>query len=157
MLVDYKKIMVTLDGSEFASQAVPHAYTLAKKLGAELILFRVVRDASKTTGPLDADALEDADLTTIDRKQQESVSEAHRALQQQIDSIGDQSVKTTPVVEIGLPPDRIVDYARTNQVDLIVMSSHGRTGLQRLVHGSVAESVLRMAPCPTFVLRSALM
>lgn len=51
------------------------------------------------------------------------------------------------------PPHGIADYAKANQFDLIVMPSHGRTGLKRLLVGSVAERVVRLAPCPVLVLR----
>jgi nucleotide-binding universal stress UspA family protein len=55
---------------------------------------------------------------------------------------------------LGQPGHRIVTYAREHQVDLIVMTTHGRTGLRRLMHGSVAEDVLQLAPCPIYLLRS---
>ncbi len=57
-------------------------------------------------------------------------------------------------VRAGPVADTIVDYAREKQADLIVMSTHGRTGLSRWVYGSVTERVLRAAHCPTLVVRS---
>jgi nucleotide-binding universal stress UspA family protein len=153
MLVSYKKIMATLDGSEFAAQAVPHAYTLAKHLQADLILFRVVPFAGNTSAPLDTDLLEDIDLLALERKQQESMEEAIAYLPHIRDQLHpDDTVRM--VAELGQPGHRIVTYAREHQVDLIVMTTHGRTGLRRLMHGSVAEDVLQLAPCPIYLLRS---
>ena len=58
------------------------------------------------------------------------------------------------VVEVGRAAERIVDYAAENEVDLIVMTSHGRTGLARWVYGSVADKVLRGADIPTLLVRA---
>ena len=56
-------------------------------------------------------------------------------------------------VSIGNPSSEIIDYATTHQIDLIVIPSHGRTGISRFLIGSVAERVVRLAPCPVLVLR----
>jgi len=60
----------------------------------------------------------------------------------------------TAVVERDVVAEAIVDYAEQNDIDLIVMTTHGRSGLSRLVFGSVAESVVRHAPCPVLLIRS---
>ena len=146
---------MALDGSEFAAQAIPHAYSLAKHLGAELVLFRVVRDARRNPKPRNADNLEETESDPSNADDDDSAETALAALQDHIAQLGDATVTITPVIEEGLPQDRICRYARDNSVDLIVMTSHGRTGLQRLVHGSVTESVLRQTPCPALVLRSS--
>jgi nucleotide-binding universal stress UspA family protein len=62
-------------------------------------------------------------------------------------------VQTETVILKGAPADGILSYAKESQIDLIVMSTHGRTGLARFVFGSVAESVLRQATCPVLLVR----
>lgn len=67
------------------------------------------------------------------------------------------NVGPTPAVErvlrVGIPAETIVEYARRHNCDLIVMGTHGRTGLSHLLMGSVAEKVVRLAPCPVMVVR----
>src|SRR5215468_1555336 len=64
-------------------------------------------------------------------------------------------VSCESIVKRGNPYEEIIDLAKAQQADMIVMSTHGRTGPQRLVIGSVAEKVVRTAPCPVFTVRQA--
>ena len=57
-------------------------------------------------------------------------------------------------IEQGYPPDVLIDYAAEHDIDLIVMGSHGRTGVKRMVLGSVTEAVMRAAPCPVLVVKA---
>jgi nucleotide-binding universal stress UspA family protein len=69
---------------------------------------------------------------------------------------GETGIRRVDAIQVG--PDvgeKIVEYARTNQIDLIVMATHGRTGLAHLVLGSVAENVIRTAPCPVLIMSRA--
>lgn len=81
-----------------------------------------------------------------DRKQQTT-----KLLEEKLDALGYKNVQT--VVEVGDPSAKIVDYAKNQKLDLIVMPSHGRTGIGRYLLGSVAERVVRLAPCPVLILR----
>ncbi len=155
MLISYRKILVALDGSGFAAQAIPHAYSLAKQLGAELVLFRVVGASGSSSAQQNASQDKEVRAATSGSEDEDSAEAALATLHDHIIQLDDTEVTITPVIEEGLPENRICAYARDNNVDLIVMTSHGRTGLQRLVHGSVTESVLRQTPCPTLVLRSS--
>lgn len=148
-MANYKKILVPVDGSTFAAQALPHAVTLAELFQAELVLFQVVPDASSLEQVLD----ESRNIVHIEERQSRFVDKATRALQALADEYKLHKLKTTTVIESGQPADRIVDYARNNNIDLIIMTTHGRTGLARWVYGSVADKVLRGAPCPVFLVR----
>ena len=152
MTTQYKKIMVTLDGSTLAAQALSHAQTLAELFKSELILFRAAPRASNL-----AEVLEDnRSVLHLDDRQEQLVDEANRYLTALIDDLELHQIKTRVVVEVGLPAETIIDYAAGNEIDLIVMSTHGRTGLSRWVYGSVADKVLRGAPCPVFLVRASL-
>ena len=151
----YKKIMVTLDGSDFAAQALPRAQALAECFGAKLILFRVVLDVySADVGHIRAA------VTGVDRKpdeqQQHLIDEALEPLIELQEELKLHQLEVQAVVDTGPPAVRIIDYAAENEVDLIVMTTHGRTRLARWVFGSVAEKVLRGAPCSVFLVRAAL-
>lgn len=148
MTVTYDKIMVTLDGSSLAAQALPHALALVEMHGAELILFRVVPEAHFLTGYIQEGALDH------ERRQEHWLDDATQALNEITEDLKLHQHKVTPVVEVGPPAETIVDYASKHDVSLIVMSTHGRSGVARWVYGSVADKVLRAAPCPVLLVRA---
>jgi nucleotide-binding universal stress UspA family protein len=63
-------------------------------------------------------------------------------------------IAVKPIVQVGQAADEIVDYAQAHPIDLIVMSTHGRTGVQRWLMGSVASKVMAAAPCPVLLVRA---
>jgi nucleotide-binding universal stress UspA family protein len=130
-----------------AERALPHALQMAQCMGSELHLARVTLamlyvDGPGTAGPAFTQQMLDSD--------REAAQTYLGRLQQRL-NCPDLPVVTTvlegPVAEV------LVDYARAHRIDLIVMSTHGRSGLSRWVFGSVAERVLRGAHCPTLVVR----
>ena len=157
----YKRLLVTLDGSELADHIIPHACELATALGAKLVLFRVVHavqpepdyailanrfiHSSYRYSP--TEALGEA-------KQIYLIKAAEQILSRLSWTLESEGIKSEVVVKIGEnPAEIIIDYATRNGADMILMSTHGRTGLAHLVYGSVAEAVLHKAPCPVFLLR----
>ena len=138
----YKRIMVTLDGSATANQAMPHAEFLAKTFGAELSLFRVVPDVPRVgrVGP-------------EDEKQRRNTDDAERDLNSQAEMLR-HHLAIKVVTDVGEPAEQIVEYAKQHEVDLIVMTTHGRSGFSRMIYGSVAEQVLHTAPCAILLIRS---
>ena len=138
------KILVPVDGSVLAEQAVYRAVELAEQLGVTTVL--LMRSAEAHTFPgLDAT---DAQVLAV-REAEEYVA----ALARRLADGGFTRVETS--VWYGPAAPSIVEAARVNHVDLIVMTSHGRSGLGRLVMGSVAESVLRGTITPILLLREA--
>jgi nucleotide-binding universal stress UspA family protein len=153
MSITYSKIMVTLDGSAFAAQALPHARSLAEKYDAELILFQAVTETEPSQ--LEGMAL---DLSGIHEPAPNSgrakaTLDTVKALQNQARQFAAEGIRVTPVVQSGSAAESIIDYASAEGVDLIVMSTHGRSGIQRWVYGSVADKVLRGATCPVLLVR----
>jgi len=78
-------------------------------------------------------------------------SQARQSLAQYAQCVQASGLACEAVTEIASPLQHIVDYAATQQVDMIVMGTHGHTGLQHMLLGSVAERVVRLAPCPVLV------
>jgi nucleotide-binding universal stress UspA family protein len=135
-----EKIMVPLDGSRLAEVALPEAFEFARR-GGTLVLMR----AAEAVRLPAADPTE-SQVTAVREAEGYLTSIAERARK-----AGVQKVETS--VWYGPPAESIIDAARTRGIDLIVMSSHGRSGLGRLVLGSVAETVLRGTTTPILLLR----
>jgi nucleotide-binding universal stress UspA family protein len=135
-----KRIMVPLDGSPLAESALPEAFDLARE-GATLVLMRAAEAARLPS----ADPIE-AQVRIVDEAEVYLADVAERAR-----AAGAQGAETT--VWYGAPAESIIEAADARGVDLIVMSSHGRSGLGRIVLGSVAETVLRGTTIPILLVR----
>ena len=142
----YKKILVPLDGSELAKKGLSEAEKLAKCFGAELVLFEVVPFMPIYGSP---------ELVTpliIDEKQKEA---AEQYLFNLCEELKKKDFKVSAMVKTGQQVAvEIIDFAKENGVDLIVMSTHGRSGISRWVLGSVTLKVLTRAGTPILLLRS---
>ncbi|MCA9215173.1 MAG: Flp pilus assembly complex ATPase component TadA [Planctomycetales bacterium] len=133
------KIMVAVDFSDCCTAALDHACELAKQFGAQLHLVHVVTGTQ-------SGSMEEQDLIRIGLEKLNSLITPESEL----------ALKTEKHALAGASAQRvIVEHARTNDIDLIVMGTHGRKGLVHFALGSVAERVLRSAPCPVMVLQPA--
>ncbi|MBN1814982.1 MAG: universal stress protein [Anaerolineae bacterium] len=142
------QILVPLDGSPLAEQALPCAVMLGQGLSAELVLLRVVSIASDVQAVLDqAGPQADAVVTWGD-------AEAKEYLRRVADMLSNAGLSVGHVVQHGNVAEAIVDYARQTDVHQIVMATHGHTGFKRWRHGSVAERVLQAASVPVLLMRA---
>lgn len=149
MANQFAKILLPLDGTETANFAVSPAVELAQRLNAELVLLRVVPDLPFEVGVKNLVQVIELNAT----KQLELVDEAMRWLQRIVDDLALHKVRATAAVDVGEPGERIVGSASKDGIDMIVMSTHGRRGVPRLLYGSVAAKVLADAPCPVMLVR----
>jgi nucleotide-binding universal stress UspA family protein len=142
----YKKILVPLDGSELAKKALAEAEKLANYLGAEIILFQVATFMPIYGSP---------ELVTpliIDEKQKET---AEKYLSNLAEELKKKGLRVTVMVRTGQQvAAEIIDFAKEVGADLIVMCTHGRSGITRWVLGSTAHKVLIRAETPILLLRS---
>jgi len=139
----YKKILVPLDGSVLAEKALDHAEKLAETFDAEIILFQVVPFMPIYGDPGLAPFV-------IDDKQKEA---ADRYLTTRAEELKKRGFKVTAVVKTGLQvAAEIIDFATGNGVDLIVMCTHGHSGITLWVLGSVARKVLTRAETPILLI-----
>jgi nucleotide-binding universal stress UspA family protein len=136
-----EKILVPLDGSALAEEALSRAVDLARQSGGSLTLLRAAEAHSIVGDPIEAQV-------TVVREAEEYLEQVAKRLRDQ----GFHKVETS--VWYGAAPLSIVEAARLRRADLIVMSTHGRSGLGRLILGSVAESVLRGTSVPILLLRA---
>ena len=132
----FKTILAPTDFSDVSAAGLRYACQLARHTGAELIIVNVV-------------VLDESNA--VDKREMEQ----HRKRLREFvaDKVADACVglKMRQVVDAGQPFGAIVDCAEKEGVDLIVMSSHGRSGLSRMLIGSVTDKILRGAPCPVLV------
>jgi len=136
----YKKILVPLDGSELARKALDHAEELAKTFDAEIILFQVVPFLPISAAP------EFVTPLIVDEKQKEAAEMYLTNLAEEMKTRGH---KVTAMVRTGQQVAvEIIDFEKENGVDLIIMCTHGRSGITRWVLGSVAHKVLTRSETP---------
>jgi nucleotide-binding universal stress UspA family protein/mono/diheme cytochrome c family protein len=140
MTLDLKRILVPLDFSANSARALDYAQGLAANFDAALHLVHVCEVPSMMTPALDAYAIAYSDWS------QRLGEEAERQLNTITATLGEARVTTE--VLFGHPAPSIVDAARANHTDLIVMGTHGHGAVMHLLMGNVAERVVRSAPCP---------
>jgi nucleotide-binding universal stress UspA family protein len=142
----YKKILVPLDGSELAKKALDEAVKLANCFGAEMILFQVVPFMPIYGSP---------ELVTpliVDEKQKEA---AEKYLANLVEELKGKGLKVTATVKTGQQVAvEIIDFAKESGADLIVMCTHGRSGITRWMLGSVALKLLTRGEKPILLIRS---
>jgi nucleotide-binding universal stress UspA family protein len=143
-----QRFLVPVDFSEDANQAVKYAIDLASKLGARMTLLHVIQPPP--WGGVDMDVTLPYAYSLFIQNLEAEV--AHR-MQACLERITADGLEGEVAVVRGVPFREILDTAKMQQVDLIIMGTHGRTGLQHVLMGSVAEKVVRLAPCPVLVVR----
>jgi nucleotide-binding universal stress UspA family protein len=136
-----RHLLVPIDFSKLSEKALRYAVGIAGQFGAEITLMHVVEQVVTATDWVYPFTLADFPIArdTLTKKLGELAK--------------DTGVKTNTVVHMGNPARQIVDTAREREVDLIVLSTHGYTGLKHALLGSVAEKVVRHAPCPVLTVR----
>jgi nucleotide-binding universal stress UspA family protein len=137
--------LVPIDFSEYANQALEYAITLAGKLEARLTLLHVIQSV-----PLGG---VDMGVTLPYTYLQELEAEIRQSMDACLACVTAAGLAGDIVVVHGVPFHEILETAKSQNVDLIVMGTHGRTGLQHILLDSVAEKVVRLAPCPVLVAR----
>jgi nucleotide-binding universal stress UspA family protein len=148
------KLLVPLDGSELAELVLPHVEALALAqdgAAAEVVLVRICEPL--VLPPVTTPETTVNWGTTADQYLLESKKSAEKYLTQVQRGLADAGLKVSLEVLDGDPATGVIDYASQRQVNLIVMATHGRSGLGRWAYGSVAQKVLHGASCPILMVR----
>ena len=164
------KILVPIDYSDYSHRALEWGASLAEKYGAQLLLLHVVSRASedlpgggavRTDTPLQL-ALDNPSIYYAPRPPPQEAATVVDLLEMARNDLKDlamvklnASLSVSPKVGVGKPAEEILRVAQEEDVDLIVMGTHGRTGLRHALMGSVAATVMRTAPCPVFTVKAA--
>jgi len=146
-MIDLHRILVPTDFSKFSKIAVNYAVALAEKFGAELYLLHVVQDLALFIP--DAVAVVPPVAVPVD---QFTVA-ARAALDRVVEENQLERFTVHREVREGTPFYEIIRFAKEANIDLIVMGTHGHTGLAHVLLGSVTEKVVRKAPCPVLTIR----
>lgn len=147
------RILVTLDGSDLAEKVLPYAKDLVTRLNAQVVLLRVVEPKMPEmmmSEFVSAEAIESTAKRTDEEKKEASDYLSSLAAAWKSEGIDARSEALE-----GDPASKIIDFARAQQIDLIAMSTHGRSGLSKLVYGSVADRVLRECGTPILLIKAA--
>lgn len=138
----YDAILVPTDGSEWADAAGAHAIELAKTCDATVHVLHVVDVRMTPISP-------DMDPETVEGLLDESDEDPTASI---LDRASEAGVRAVEAVRVGVPHEEIRTYAEENAVDLVVMGTHGRTGLDRYLLGSVTERVVRTVDAPVLTI-----
>jgi nucleotide-binding universal stress UspA family protein len=142
----YRRVLIPLDGSELAEGILPFAENLAGPLDAELLLVRVVEPIATAV------ALASGDVGGADMLLHHQLA-AKRYLEEWAERLAAKGLQVRTLAGLGFPATKIVEMAEAEKADLIAMTTHGRSGVRRLVFGSVADEVLRTAGVPVLLFR----
>ncbi len=147
----YKKILLPTDGSEYAEMAAEHAFLLGSRSGAEIIVLNVV-EAPRFTGIRSADKDE-----LISRFKEEGQNSFNRIkdmlMKRKSEGKCEKEVNLNFEYKEGSPADIILKVIEEENIDLVIMGTSGKRGLNRFLLGSVAENTMRSAKIPVLVVR----
>ena len=142
-----QRILVPLDGSRVAEQILPAVTAVAQALSAELVLFQV--PIAHVDGWMTGEW-----FVPIQGVLATAAQDAHVYLSEVSSRLKKQGLRVTTATMMGSVAESIIEYAEANQVDLVAMCTHGRTGLERWTLGSVADRVLRAGSIPILLVRA---
>ena len=146
-MIKTSKILAPTDLSDLSRTALRYALELAMERSAAVIVYHVISEDSDWLGS--DDKLNPANALLPQQRER-----LHAFMTEHFADLMDQ-VEVTEIVEAGVPHDKIVEKARSENADLIVMSTHGRTGFQQVLLGSVTAKVVARAGCPVLSMRPA--
>jgi nucleotide-binding universal stress UspA family protein len=144
----FHKIMVPLDGSDLGAAALPWAKELAKGTNAKLFLLQVLSSTYKAVGAMDYAVKFEKQLVETLRK------EAWEYMTNLSSGLEEENVDYKIDLITGTPPETIFSYAENNSIDLIAMSTHGRSGISRFILGSVSQKVVDHSEVPVLLIRA---
>ncbi len=141
-----RRLLVPFDFSSSAELALRYAHELGEEYDTAIDVLHVIDPGTHVEAYV-------KEVSERGRMLEQLRLEAHRALEKIDAELGGPSVRAAYHVSVGFPPKEIVEFAHENDSAMIVLSSHGRTGKNSIFIGSVAEHVVRHAPCPVFLAR----
>ena len=143
-MLPFKKILYPTDFSEPSYEALKAANELALHFSAELCLVHVVSPDVQTSPDLAGSGLVLQEIEAL----------AEKSLQEVVKQRVPKELHTCQIVVLGEAADEIIRISEETKADIIVIATHGQTGWRRFVFGSVAEKVVRLAPCPVLTIRA---
>ena len=149
----FEKTLVCLDGSELAEQILPYAAEEALRFQGRLVLLQVVPEPVAYSPAIPGTASVPLQTDAMLAEARKALNEARDYLQKIAGPLRRKGIRVEAVSVLGRAGEAILDYAVRNNVDLITIATHGRSGLRRGVFGSVADYILRESGLPLLVIR----
>ncbi len=146
--MEIKRILFPTDFLQGAKEAIGYAAEFAKKYNARLYIIHVIHDVTKASGLYVPHVGMDEVLKSLNEEAEKEIKRVYLEELRGYDNV-------EYAVLRGIPYEEIVRFAEDNDIDMIVMASHGRRGLDRLFFGSVAEKVVKYAKCPVLVVKAS--
>lgn len=144
--MEIKSILFPTDFSEESTVALRYAVDLAKRYGAKLYLVNIIYDVVKASGWY-------VPHVSTDKMYQELEEGAKKELERfGVEELSGMKDLERAVIK-GVPHEEIINFVKKHKIDLIVMGTHGRKGVDRILFGSTAAQVVRFAPCPVLTVR----
>jgi len=143
-MVEIKTIAIPVDFSEVSSVIAEWGKALAKRLGAKIVLINVIEDISAFNVATDAKTLQELEKTLLER--------AREYMQSFLSKHFSDFPQVKSVITKGKVVEKIIEVAKENKADLIIMGTHGRKGLDKIIFGSVAEGVVKYSPIPVLTI-----
>jgi nucleotide-binding universal stress UspA family protein len=144
--MEIKNILFPTDFSEGSAQALQYAVDMSKRYGAKLYVVHVIYDIAKATGWY-------VPHVSMD----EMYKDIQEGAKKELERFGVEELAGVKNVErrviTGVPHEEIINFVRANKIDLIIMGTHGRKGIDKILFGSTAAQVVRHAPCPVLTVR----
>ncbi|MEW6571390.1 MAG: universal stress protein [Nitrospirota bacterium] len=144
--MEIKSILFPTDFSEGSSQALLYAVDIAKRYGSRLYLIHVIYDVVKAAG-----------WYVPHMSMDELYKDIEKSAQKELERFGIEELSGLKNIERhiirGVPHEEIVNFTNKNKIDLIVIGTHGKKGIDRVLFGSTAAQVVRFAPCPVLTVR----
>lgn len=144
--MEIRRILFATDFSEGSSHALPYAADIARQYGAKLFLVHVIYDVAKSAGWYVPHVSIDEIYNDMEKSAR---AELEKSFVDEMRGLGD----IERVVLKGIPYEEISKFAGEKKIDLVVLGTHGRRGIDRMLFGSTAEQVVRNAPCPVLSVR----
>jgi universal stress protein A len=141
----FSKILYPVDFSDYAEEILEYAVAVASRFNSELHLIHVIPNLNYFT-PYES-FLTPENMVAIERNIETEVDRDLTALAEKV------SVPVKKVTKTGVTFVEIIEYVKEAGIDLVVMGTHGRSGIEHVLIGSVAEKVVRKAPCPVLTIR----
>ncbi len=154
----FTTILVPLDGSRLSAKAIPYAIEIASKFDADVTLLQVVKATSPIIGVgltgVASPSTIDMEMKIALEQDRKNTLSARRYLQRQVRRLRVKGIKGSYKTVLGTPTNSITTFCHQNHVDLVIMTTHGKSGFNRAILGSVSDAVVRQSGVPVLLIKS---
>ena len=149
----FEKMLVCLDGSKLSEQIFPYAREQAIRFRSKVVLMHVVGTSALVSPAVPGTTAMPIMTSSLLERMQEEENEANAYLESLAGPLRESGLEVEIVIKHGAAGDVIIDYAINNDIDLIALATHGRSGVIRTVFGSVADQVMRQSGLPILMIK----